>query len=352
MKSPRPRTRRAPSAIALAAAVCCACGAQPAADAPAPGPPPDGTASSAQPAGRSASAAPDAAAVGANELGQVPVLMYHRFVAEPTSVYDRTPDAFRAELERLANEGYVPVTATEYATGRIDIPAGRHPVVLTFDDGDPTQLTLGPDGRPAAGSAIAILLDVASRHPGFRPVASVYVNAAPFGTSDGAGVLPWLRDNGFEVGNHTRQHTNLSAAGDTEVQQAIAAGQREIQAALPGYAVQSLALPFGARPTDGSLALRGAADGTSYEHTCVLLVGAGPAPSPYAADFDPASVPRIRSQDASGDEAKYGSTTWLDHLAANPATRYTSDGVADRIAYPSGGGVQPAQRFADRVFAY
>jgi peptidoglycan/xylan/chitin deacetylase (PgdA/CDA1 family) len=61
--------------------------------------------------------------------------MYHRIVAAPQSVYDRTPAQFRAELDRLAAEDYVPVTAKEVATRAIDIPAGKHPVVLTFDDG-------------------------------------------------------------------------------------------------------------------------------------------------------------------------------------------------------------------------
>ncbi|MEU6156235.1 polysaccharide deacetylase family protein [Actinosynnema sp. NPDC047251] len=353
-------TRRSPLALALVAAVCCACGGQPAGEtpeaavqaAPAAETSPAETSPAAPSSAPPASTPPDPASIGANELGQVPVLMYHRLTAQPTSVYDRTPEGFRAELERLAGEGYVPVTAVEYATGRIDLPAGRHPVVLTFDDGDPTQFALGPDGGPAPGTAVAILLDVAARHPGFRPVASLYVNAAPFGTSDGAGVLPWLRDHDFEIGNHTQQHTNLSAAGDEQVQEAIASGLREIQAAVPGYPVTSLALPFGAVPGTASLALRGSSGGTSYEHSCVLLVGANPAPSPYADEFDPLNVPRIRSQDASGDEARYGSTTWLDHLAANPAIRYTSDGVPDRVSYPAAQGVRPAQRFADKAIAY
>ncbi|GAB2959637.1 polysaccharide deacetylase family protein [Saccharothrix stipae] len=343
--SPRPvRT-----VVALVAALCCACAAQPAAEPPGeaaaqlPGP------SSASPP--SSSAAPDPAAVGANELGQVPILMYHRLVEQTTSVYDRTPAAFRAELERLAREGYVPVTTAEYATGRIDLPAGAHPVVLTFDDGDATQFALGPDGQPAPGTAIAILLDVAARHPGFRPVASMYVNAGPFGSPDGA-ALRWLRDHGFEIGNHTRDHTNLALAGDQGVQEAIAAGQREIQQAVPEYRVSSLALPFGAIPANGALALRGGSGGTSYEYACVLMVGAGPAPSPYAADFDPQNTPRIRSQDPTGEDARYGSSVWLDQLAAAPAQRYTSDGVLDRISYPASAGVAPAPQFADRAAAY
>src|SRR5690606_25844681 len=94
---------------------------------------------SAQPA--PAPAPVDPAQVQANELGRIPVLMYHRIVPTTESVYDRTPDDFRAELERLAREDYVPITTAELAAGRIDIPAGKHPVVLTFDDGDPTTIT-------------------------------------------------------------------------------------------------------------------------------------------------------------------------------------------------------------------
>ena len=288
----------------------------------------------------------------ANELGQVPVLMYHRLVAQPTSVYDRTPDAFRAELERLAAEDYVPVTTLEYATGAIDIPAGKHPVVLTFDDGDATQFALDASGQPAPNTAVAILLEVAARHSGFRPVASMYVNAAPFGSPDGSGVLPWLREHGFEIGNHTQYHTNLSSVSDAEAQRAISEGQREIQRAVPDYPVKSLALPFGAIPREPVLAMRGASDGASYDYACVLLVGSNPAPSPFAADFDPLNTPRIRSQDATGEDAAFGSAVWLDKLAANPDQRYTSDGVPDRISYPAASGVVPSPQFAGRAKAY
>jgi hypothetical protein len=109
-------------------------------------PPPPVPAAQAPP---TAPAPPAPADVGTDELGHIPVLMYHRIVDEPVSVYDRTPADFRAELERLAGEDYVPVTAADLAAGRIDVPAGTHPVVLTFDDGSPTQFALGP---PAAGS--------------------------------------------------------------------------------------------------------------------------------------------------------------------------------------------------------
>ncbi|OQO94017.1 xylanase [Saccharomonospora piscinae] len=290
---------------------------------------------------------PDPAEVGANELGVVPVLMYHRLVSEPTSVYDRTPEGFRAELQRLADENYVPVTTAELAAGRLDIPAGTHPVVLTFDDGDPSTIRM-TEGGVAADTAIGILRDVARDNPGFRATASVYVNEAPFGGGeDGRRALRWLAGNGFEVGNHTRGHVNLGTAAPGTAQEAIAEGDRLIRDAAPGYEPTTLALPFGARPDPGELALRG--DG--YDYTAVLLVGANPAPSPFTTDFDAAAVPRIRSQGPDGQEAEFGSARWLDTLAAEPGLRYTSDGDPRRISYPAGDD-SLAPEFAEAAVAY
>jgi peptidoglycan/xylan/chitin deacetylase (PgdA/CDA1 family) len=290
----------------------------------------------------------DPAQVQANELGRIPVLMYHRIIATPTSVYDRTPDDFRAELERLARENYVPITTADLAAGRIDIPAGTHPVVLTFDDGDPTQLTLAPDGRPAPNTAVRILLDVAAAHPGFRPVASMYVNADPFGGgAAGTAALRWLRDNGFEIGNHTFGHLNLRTASPEKARHDIARGDQAIRQAVPGYTPSTLALPFGARPKDPQLAARG--DG--YEYSGVLLVGANPAPSPFAEDFKAGAIPRIRSQGPTGSEAEFGSEVWLDKMAASPGTRYTSDGNPAVISYPTGKAT-PAPQYASAATAY
>jgi peptidoglycan/xylan/chitin deacetylase (PgdA/CDA1 family) len=305
-----------------------------------------GDAVSAQPA--PAPAPVDPAQVQANELGRIPVLMYHRLVAVPVSVYDRTPEDFRAELERLAREGYVPITTAELAAGRIDIPAGKHPVVLTFDDGDPTTITLGPDGTPAPGSAVRILLDVAAANPGFRPVASVYVNADPFGGgAAGVAALRWLHANGFEIGNHTFGHTNLRTATAEQAQRDIARGDAFIREAVPGYEPDTLALPFGARPRNPEVALRG----QGYDYSAALLVGANPAPSPFTEEFDAAAIPRIRSQGPDGEEAEYGSAVWLDKLAANPRNRYTSDGNPAVISYPTGGAA-PADRYAATAVPY
>jgi peptidoglycan/xylan/chitin deacetylase (PgdA/CDA1 family) len=294
----------------------------------------------------------DPASVDADELGAVPVLMYHQIVPDPVSVYDRTPEDFRTELERLAREGYVPVTARDLTGGRIDVPAGRHPVVLTFDDSTVSQLALGADGKPESGTAVAILRDVAEEHPGFRPVATFFVNGDPFAEPGGSRTLGWLHEHGFEVGNHTLRHTRLGAVGAAQVQRAIARGQAAVEKAVPDASVVSLALPNGSMPDDERLAVKGSSGGVDYHNRGVYLVGANPAPSPFDADFDPAAVPRIRSQGSRGPDAGFASTAWLDKLESGAVDRYTSDGDPDRVSFPAEKKPDLADAFQDAANPY
>ncbi|MGK4585606.1 polysaccharide deacetylase family protein [Kitasatospora sp. HPMI-4] len=317
--------------------------------------PPDGSAPAPAPAASASqtrSAPPGPETVRANELGSVPVLMYHQLSDHPASVYDRTAADFRAELERLARENYVPVTAAEFTSGRIDIPAGTHPVVLTFDDSTNSQVRLDAKGDPVPDSALGILLDVARVHPAFRATATFFVNGSAFSTTGTAAALGWLTRHGFEVGNHTLHHSNLATLDAAGVQEAIASELAEITKAVPGTTVQSLALPYGAMPKPGSLAVAGSAGPVAYQHRGVYLVGSNPSRSPFDAAFDPAAIPRIRSEAASGPEAAFGSTTWLDRLAANPADRYTSAGDPDHVTFPKARAAQLAKSLQSRARPY
>ncbi|WP_405087677.1 polysaccharide deacetylase family protein [Microbispora sp. NBC_01389] len=278
-----------------------------------------------------------AAQVKANELGQIPVIMYHRIVQNPPPGDDRSPKDFRDELERLAAEDYVPITAAEYVTGKIDIPAGKHPVVLTFDDSSPAQLTLDGMGNPAPDCAIGILMDVAKKHPGFRPVATMYVIKDLFGKArpeEQIQVLQWLKDHNFDIGNHTRDHLNLLGKPKDEVEKQIVAGQTLITSLIKTPPV-TLALPYGNQPHEKKWALQGTSGGVHYDYKGVFLAGYTPAPSPFTKDFDPLSIPRIRSKENKvGDCKKFCSMAWLDWLKANPTDRYTSDGNAKTVAFP------------------
>lgn len=280
----------------------------------------------------------DPAEVGANELGQIPVLMYHRILPDGGGDYDNTPEEFEGELRRLHEEGYVPITTAELVSGSIDVPAGTTPVVLTFDDSTREQFDLDEDGEVVAGTAVAIMQDLADELDGFEATGSFYVLSSLFGRPEESGraLLVELESLGFEIGNHTASHANLGQLDAAGVQQELAEGVANITAALPGYEVRSLSYPFGIRPEDPELTAAGEHDGVSYTHEAALLVGSGPAPSPFDADFDPLAIPRIRSQPdwSSGDEPDYASGFWLEWFVDNPERRYISDGDPDTISFP------------------
>ncbi|MEU3188290.1 polysaccharide deacetylase family protein [Streptomyces sp. NPDC006923] len=299
------------------------------------------------PAASSPVALKNPAEVGADELGQVPVLMYHQLTEKPASVYDRTPADFRAELERLAREKYVPVTARDFQTGHIDIPAGTHPVVLTFDDSTNSQMRLGPDGNPAPDTAVAILAETAKKYPAFKPVATFFVNADAFSATGSARALTWLKAHGHEVGNHTDRHQNLRSLDQAGASGAIAAGQQAIEKAAPGTRVTSLALPFGAMPQPAEVAARG----TGYRYDGVYLVGANPSVSPFANAFTPNAIPRIRSAGPKDPDAEFGSSRWLDKIAA-AKNWYVSDGNPKKVSFPRASQDQMAPAFASRAQPY
>ncbi|MFQ6398146.1 polysaccharide deacetylase family protein [Nocardia sp. KC 131] len=274
------------------------------------------------------SAIPDPAAVAANELGLVPVLMYHQLTPSPASEYDQTPEEFRLELERLHHENYRPVTAADYLSGRIDLPAGTHPVVLTFDDSTRSQLRFADDGKVVSDTAIGILNDFAARNPDFEPRATFYVNNEPFGNDSRA--LPWLAEHGYEIGAHTASHADLASLDATGVQRELVENVRVIKSAAPRNDLRTMALPLGVFPTDHALATEGSWDGTPYKFDAVMLVGAQPAPSPFG-EIDRWAIPRIRSGNG---EVPFDSAYWLDRLAENPDQRYTADGDPNTVSFP------------------
>lgn len=274
--------------------------------------------------------------VKANELGLVPVLMYHRIVEKRLASIDRTPGQLRKELERLAKAGYVPVTAAEFVSGNMDIPAGAHPVVLTFDDGHPSHFALDGEGLPAPDTAVGILYEVAQRYPGFRPVATFWVNREPFGLrgrDEQRRAVRWLVEHGFEVANHTYAHRDLRRLSTKQVREQIVRQERLLRALGAGPSA-TLALPYGSMPVKRAAARKGKWDGERYDFAGVFLAGAEPSVSPFAKDFDRHAIQRIQSNGRKGECRKWCSEYWLSWLDRHPGQRYTSDGDPRRVSIP------------------
>jgi peptidoglycan/xylan/chitin deacetylase (PgdA/CDA1 family) len=284
-------------------------------------------------------ATPPAPAPGSsapNELGRVMILEYHK-IDYPEERWTRTPENFRRDLEGLYRRGYRLQALNDLLDGRITVPAGTTPVVLTFDDSSPGQFKyLEQNGKleidPRSG--IGILEAFIAEHPDFGRAATFFVLPGAskpnrlFNQPEHEGrKLQFLVSRGYEIGNHTLWHANLGKYDEATVRNQIAEAQVWIQRHVPDYRTRTLALPHGVYPKDVGWALRGTAKGTAYQIDGILMVAGGAAPSPFSRTFDPVRLPRIQAVEK---DLSY----WIEHFDKNPGDRLVSDGDPATIAVP------------------
>jgi hypothetical protein len=272
-------------------------------------------------------AARAARAAGANELGEVPVLAVHRVTDAPRTSLDRTPAELHDEFAGLARQGYVPVTASEFAGGRMKIPAGRHPVVLTFDGASLTAAAFDAKGNPRPDSAAGVVRQVAREVRGFRPVATFFMDKD---TPPDKGPTPGGREP--------------ATSGDSTEKPAAERPAAEGGAA-PAAALRRLA--------DHGFEVIGRTGGRA-ELADRFQPGWKPAESPYGKDFDASRIPRIRDAEKikEGDCMLFCSAAWIEWLAGHPDKRYTSDGNPATVAFPRDKMISLAPRYKDWACPY
>ncbi|ONI73776.1 hypothetical protein BWI15_10155 [Kribbella sp. ALI-6-A] len=272
-----------------------------------------------------------------SELGVVPVLMHHRMATSVSGEYDMTPAFFRAELERLYRENYFPIRTIDLVRRDLSaVPVGKTPVVLTFDDSTPGQFALDAAGRVVPDTAVGIMLAFQARHPDFPAVGSFYLNKSPFGlpASEVGRALKYLNDLGCELGNHTWDHPNLRQLGTAEAESEIGRLAAMISAAVPAASARTIALPLGVHPRDRRILAAGGRGSTAYKNEGVLLVGAGPCPSPYSKSFDPMAIPRIRCSSYQGGQGNLLMDYWLDKLARAPHLKFVAASNNGNVVVP------------------
>jgi peptidoglycan/xylan/chitin deacetylase (PgdA/CDA1 family) len=288
-----------------------------------------------------------------DELGVVPVLMHHQIRAHG-SVYDLTTAQLHAELVRLWRDGFYPVRAIDLVTGNLNVPNGRSPVVLTFDDADNNQVGFLPDGRLDPKTGLGVLKDFAAGHPDFPATATFFVprNAFEGNGRSPASTLRWLVEHGFELGNHTKDHIPLNTLDPTGVQRQLVLGDRVLSHLLPGYRPRTMALPLGSLPSPNALAVSGRWDGETYHFAGVFLAGAEPAPSPFSTGWNPAAIPRMRTNPNWSGARDFTAGMWLDLLERNPGLRYVSDGDPETITFPRAKAAKLAPEYRSRAKEY
>lgn len=285
---------------------------------------------------------------GINELGKVPIMMYHG-IREKTSNstgtvggnvdkdgYNRTPEAFREDLEFYYENGYEMIRLDDYINGIVKASYGKSPIVLTFDDGNEDNIKVtGLDDKGNIiidkNSAVGILEEFKKKHPDTNVTATFFVNGGIFNQSEyNDKILKWMVENGYDIGNHTETHLDIKKSSGDRVQKEIAYVYDELEKVIPGKYVKIIALPFGSpyvKTHDNfKYVLSTSYNGKTYETEAALRVGWEPEVSCFDKDFDKTFLKRCRAYDNNGKE--FDIDMVFNMLKKS---KYISDGNPDTI---------------------
>ena len=285
---------------------------------------------------------------GINELGKVPIMMYHG-IREKTSNstgtvggnvdkdgYNRTPEAFREDLEFYYENGYEMIRLDDYINGIVKASYGKSPIILTFDDGNEDNIKVtGLDDKGNIiidkNSAVGILEEFKKKHPDTTVTATFFVNGGIFNQSEyNDKILKWMVENGYDIGNHTETHLDIKKSSGDRVQKEIAYVYDELEKVIPGKYVKIIALPFGSpyvKTHDNfKYVLSTSYNGTTYETEAALRVGWEPEVSCFDKDFDKTFLKRCRAYDNNGKE--FDIDMVFNMLKKS---KYISDGNPDTI---------------------
>jgi peptidoglycan/xylan/chitin deacetylase (PgdA/CDA1 family) len=279
-----------------------------------------------------------------NELGRIPILMYHGFTTNPDNLDDWTvtPDIFRDDLTWLWEHDFVVVSIGALIHNELAVPPGRHPVVLTFDDASSGQFRLLRDATggftPDPVTAVGVMEAFYAAHPDFGR--GGFFGVLPYNCFHKDGEvstceerLTWLAEHGYEIGNHTWGHQELTDVSDDELMRQVGETKIWIDARVTGPANESgmLVLPFGAWPqSDAQIDLlkRGFIyDGQTVTLSGVLGVEGGLSVSPSSGAWTRWNIARFNT-----DRTTWG--YWQEQIETGAVTLFTSDGNPGTVTIP------------------
>lgn len=287
-----------------------------------------------------------------NELGNVPIMMYHGIVEkkDENSIYPggnvdkdgytRTKDAFIADLEMYYEKGYRMIRLIDYINGKINVPLGKSPIVLTFDDGNKNNfnvLGVDADGNLEIdpNCAVGILESFKKKYKDYNVTATFFLNKGLFNQSKyNNQILKWLVEHDYDIGNHTKSHVNFTEVDTSKSQEEIAYMYKLFDEIIPNKYVHIVALPFGSpynkTHSNFPYILSGSYDGYEYVTDGTLRVGWESNYSPYHKSFDKSFMKRVRAWDNNGLE--FDIEMVFKNLNNN---RYISDGDINKIVIPN-----------------
>ena len=231
----------------------------------------------------------------------------------------------------------------DFIDHNIDVPAGKKPMIFSFDDGTSGQFNLiEENGKLVVNpkSAVGIMLKFNEKYPDFGLKGIFYLNMDKENkTFEGAGTikdrLEILLSYGFEVGNHAWGHFDFSTAeSKQQINEKLGKNEKRLREIIEGVGFYSLALPFGSRPPESlrDAMVTGTFEGVEYNNETIMAVGAQPSMPSIHVDFNPTYVGRIRAQGKVQED--YDLTFWLPKMTRE--RMYISDGDPDTIVVPEG----------------
>ncbi len=272
-----------------------------------------------------------------NELGEIMILMYHGIGPEE-SVWQRTPENFRKDLEYMYQNKYQMISLNDYAKGEIKTKAGYTPIILTFDDGRQNNFSyIEQDGELIIDPdcAVGILEEFKNKYDDFDVTVSFFLNTNPFGQKEYVEQkLKWLVENGYDIGNHTKSHFEMANLNAEQIQIEIGSVNNIIKEVLPEYAVETLALPHGSNPKLEYIEsmISGEYQGHKYNTIAVLDVGWRPAYSPFDTLTDFNSLYRVTASEI--DVQNCGIYDYFRAFENGIRERFISDGNPDVVTIP------------------
>lgn len=291
------------------------------------------------------------ASLNVNELGMVPVMMYHgihnvksddtAYIGGNVDVegYQRTVEAFRKDLDFYYESGYRMIRLEDYVNGIIDVSMGKSPIVLTFDDGLKNNINvtgLDKEGNIIIdpNSAVGILEEYKEKYPDFNVTATFLLNGGLFQQVEyNDKIIKWLIEHGYDIGNHTYNHYSIKTIDGSTTQKEIATLYQKLDSIISNKYVNIVALPFGSPFSESHPNFKYVLDGTyqgyTYHSIAALKVGATSNYSPFDKNYNPKFINRIRAYDNNG--LNYDIEMNFKSLEKN---KYISDGNKDTVVIP------------------
>ncbi len=304
-----------------------------------------------------------------NELGEIPIMMYHGIHNKKNSDteytggnvdkdgYQRTSEAFRADLDFYYKKGYRMIRLDDYVDGNIDVKLGYSPIILTFDDGLSNNIKVTGTNENGniiidPNSAVGILEEYKKKYPDFNVTATFFINGGIFNQKEyNKKIIDWLIKNGYDIGNHTYSHVDFTKADKEKSEKEVGSMYEILDKYTKGKYVNIVALPFGSpyslNHENIQYILKGTYNNKEYETKALLRVGWEAEESPFSTEFNSKFLKRIRAYDNNGAEFDIEMNF---KLLENK--KYISDGDVNTVVVKDSDKERVSNNFNKKILTY